>query len=512
MKIKTIEIKNFKRFTDTKIEINNTQVKIVVVVGPNGSGKSSIFDSFEQVGGRQKDGFGEDPIYLRKDQSNDWTVTIDTDNGLFSKQNPSANKHFYIRSSYRYDPDFQMGSIQKKDDLLRDSIRPKKMIELDKRVQDNYERLVGSTVDALYSRKKDALTVEQLREELIGRVRERMLRVFPDLTLEGIGNPLVEGQFFFTKGTSQHFPYKNLSAGEKGAFDILLDLIIKTQEFNDTVVAIDEPELHMHSGLQRTLLREVYELMPDTCQLWVATHSIGFIRGAVELLRLHPNEVVILDFSKIDFDQTQTIKPVVPTVQRIREIFEVAIEDLSNMLVPSKIVICEGSLNAPDDSPKKEFDTKVYNTIFANEDVLFISGQSKTTAQKSAELLLKIIQQSGSIRNIFSIVDRDTLTQTQIDTFQQASPSQKFLSRRTIENYLLDSEIIDKYCDANSIDKAHITSRQTDAINDDAKNIQEAVRLQCGFTDNVDEFKLKLAEYVTSDTQVYSQLKQDITL
>lgn len=512
MKIKTLEIKNFKRFTDTKIEINNTQVKIVVIVGPNGSGKSSVFDSFEQIGGRSKDGHGEDQIYLRKDQNNEWIVTIDTDKGTFSKSSPSLNKHFYLRSSYRYDPDFQMGSIQRKDELLRDSIRPKKMIELDKRVQDNYERLVGSTVDALYSRTRDTLTVEQLREELIGQVRERMLRVFPDLTLEGIGNPLVEGQFFFTKGTSQHFPYKNLSAGEKGAFDILLDLIIKTREFNDTVVAIDEPELHMHSGLQRTLLREVYDLMPDTCQLWVATHSIGFIRGAVELLRSHPNEVVILDFSDVDFDQTQIIQPITPTADRIRKIFEVAIEDLSDMLVPSKIIICEGSVNAPDDSPKKEFDTKVYNTIFANEDVLFISGQSKNTAQKSAELLLKIIQQSGSIRNISSIVDRDTLTQAQIKTFQQASPSQKFLSRRTIENYLLDSEIIDKYCDANGIDKTQVTSRLTDPINDDAKNIQGAVRQQCGFTENVDEFKLKLAEYITPDSQVFNQLKQDIDL
>lgn len=510
MKIKSLEIKNFKRFTDLKVDIGNGQAKIVALVGPNGSGKSSVFDAFEQIGGREKLGFGEDPTYLRKDQSNEWSVVINADIGTFSKGSPSLKQHFYLRSSYRYDPEFQVGSIQKKDELLGDSMRPKKMIELDKRVQDNYERLVGETVNSLYSGTKDTLTVKQLREELIGKVRECMLRVFPDLVLESIGNPLEEGQFYFTKGSSKHFPYKNLSAGEKGAFDILFDLIIKTQEFNNTVIAIDEPELHMHSGLQRKLLKEVYNLMPDSCQLWVATHSIGFIRGSIELLRQHPNDVVVLDFSNIDFDQAQTIIPVVPTAQKIREIFEVAIDDLSNMLVPSKIVICEGSLVAPDNSTKKEFDTKVYNAIFSSEDVLFISGDNKAVAQKAAELLFKIVSQSGSVRGISSIVDRDDLKQEKIDEYKQNSSSQKFLSRRSIENFLLDNEIIDAYCDANGVDKTKITSRLADAVNDDAKQIQSAIMQQCGFSGNVDEFKLKLAAYITQNTQVYPKLKQDI--
>jgi hypothetical protein len=36
-----------------------------------------------------------------------------------------------------------------------------------------------------------------------------------------------------------------LSGGEKAAFDLLLDLVIKRREFNDTVFFIDEPEAHM---------------------------------------------------------------------------------------------------------------------------------------------------------------------------------------------------------------------------------------------------------------------------
>lgn len=346
--------------------------------------------------------------------------------------------------------------------------------------------------------------------ELIGKISNAMKKVFRDLTLEGTGNPLYDGQFYFTKGSSQHFPYKNLSSGEKGAFDILLDLLIKTQDFNKTVIGIDEPELHMHSGLQRSLLKEIYELIPSECQLWLATHSIGFIRGSVELLRQHPGKVVLLDFTSLDFDQPQILKPIVPTPLKIREIFSVAIDDLSDMVVPSRIVICEGSLAVLADAAKKEFDARIYNSIFSTEDVLFISGNSKTTAQKSAELLFKIVAQAGSIRGISSIVDRDDLTLEKIKAFQQTNPSQKFLGRKTIENYLLDSEIIDKYCDLNGLDKTKITSRLIDPINEDAKAKQSAIMQQCGFKGNTDDFKIELAKYITPDTATFTQLKKDI--
>jgi len=512
MRIKSIEIKNFKRFTDLTININDVDAKLVVMLGPNGSGKSSILDAFEQIGGRLKPGYEEDKSYLRKELEKEWDVNIISDLGTFSRASRPAKNLFYLRSSYRFDPDFRIDAIHQKDEIISDSIRPKKMISLDKRVQDNYERLVGTTVDSLYSGSKDSLSVPQLREELIGKVKTRMLRVFPDLVLESIGNPLIDGQFFFTKGVTRHFPYKNLSSGEKGAFDILLDLIVKTQEFNNSTIAIDEPELHMHSALQKALLKEFYELVPDTCQLWVATHSIGFIRGALDLLKSYPNKVVILNFSNIDFDQKQIIIPTSPTVQNIKDMFSVAVDDLSNMLVPARIAICEGSLKAPDNSLKKEFDTNVYNIIFQNEDILFISGDNKTTAQKSAELLFKILSQSGSIRGICSIVDRDDLTKEQVDEYIRKSPSQRILSRKTIENYLLDSEIIDLYCDQLGKEKEKVTSRLRDPDNDDAKGIQSAIMQQCEFPGNVDEFKITLAKYITPGTKIYAILKKDIGL
>jgi len=512
MKIKQIKLTNFKRFTELSLNNIPEESRLVVLIGPNGCGKSSVFDSFEQIGGRSKLNFQQDQAYLRKDPSLEFLAEVKTNCGDFNLQQPPEKKHFYIRSAYRIDPDFQTNQIGKKDDILGDSLRPKRLIDVDKRVQDNYERLVGSTVQGLYSGEKDGLSVSGLREELIGKVGASMKRVFDDLTLEGIGDPFTNGQFYFTKGASKKFPYKNISAGEKGAFDIILDLIIKSQEFNDTVFVIDEPELHMHSRLQQRLLKELFDLVPDNCQLWLATHSIGFIKGAIELRKTNTNHISLFDFDDIDFDQQQTLEPIIPTPDKVRKIFSVALDDLSCMVTPSQIVFCEGSLQSATDTDKREFDSKVYNLIFSDLDILFFSADNKAMARRAATFLTKVVTDSGAIRKIKSLVDRDLLTDDEIQAYKASDPTQKFLSRKTIENFLLDSEIIDKYCSVHGIAKEAITSRLSNPINDDAKAIQGAVMQQCQYAGLIEDFKLELAKQITSETKIYMSLKKDISL
>ena len=62
--------------------------------------------------------------------------------------------------------------------------------------------------------------------------------------MNSISAALDSGAFFFEKGTTKSYHYKNLSGGEKAAFDLLLDVHLKREFFKDAVYCIDEVEAH----------------------------------------------------------------------------------------------------------------------------------------------------------------------------------------------------------------------------------------------------------------------------
>ena len=83
---------------------------------------------------------------------------------------------------------------------------------------------------------------------------------------------------------------------------------------------IDEPELHINTSIQRSLLREINKLVGKNCQIWIATHSIGFLRALQEDLK---DECQIIQFQKgINWASTQqTITPMKKSLSKWKDIF-----------------------------------------------------------------------------------------------------------------------------------------------------------------------------------------------
>ena len=123
---------------------------------------------------------------------------------------------------------------------------------------------------------------------------------------------------------------------------MILDIIVAKEEFNDTVFCIDEPEAHIHTKLQGPLLGQLYKLIPENSQLWIATHSIGMVRKAQDLWREGKNNgkdsVVFLDFGRedLDFDNPETIKPTPPDTNFWERVYEVALGDLAELVITER--------------------------------------------------------------------------------------------------------------------------------------------------------------------------------
>jgi predicted ATP-dependent endonuclease of OLD family len=337
MKVKTLRLKEFKRFDDLTIDLGDTPKRVIALVGPNGCGKSSVFDAFEE---KLKDfrshGYEEHHFFSKAFFYEDTLKknNYDKNQSIFLTTDKSNldRKSFYIRTAYRFTSKFNVQQIAAMPGILDLRDEPISSISIDTRLESNYKRLLGLSYSEFF---KGTKTGDQVRIELIEEVN-LILRNILDVEISDLGNIFEKkGQFYFKKGNAKNFPYANLSSGEKEVIDIILDLLIKRKEYTDTVFCIDEPELHLNTAIQRKLIIEIEKLIPEKCQLWVATHSIGFLRALQEELR---DKSQILDFSEKDyFAGVHTIKPIKTTRKNWQRIFSTALEDLTGLIMENPL-------------------------------------------------------------------------------------------------------------------------------------------------------------------------------
>ena len=327
-----------------------------------------------------------------------------------------------------------------------DEERLRRTIDNDAAVALNYKRLAAQGLEDLYENEDPSTTIGQYRERSIGEIRDAMLRLFPDLVLNSLGNPLLEGTFKFDKGQSKRFRYINLSGGEKAAFDLLLDLITKRREYDNTVFCIDEPEAHMNTRLQGALLEELYLLAGGNSQIWLATHSIGMMRRARDLERQNPRTIFFIDFDGKDFDQAQTLTPINPNRAFWKRALNVALDDLSELVAPKQVVICEGTPNVPGSGRNAGMDAKCYDRIFEAEfpDTRFSSAGDAHSVETDRLALMEAIKALVGGAEVIRVVDRDDRSPEEIAGVVRAG--MKVLSRRNLESYLFDDEVLRALC------------------------------------------------------------------
>ena len=493
MKIKSIKLNDFKRFTDLSIEGLPETAKLVVMIGPNGCGKSSVFDSliFDTRYSRDSeyptDISNESPVmnayYFRNDYPQYYLddpeplpKKIDIDpskkvpmifpddiwdcvNVKFYHK-PESGRRVHVRSTYRsYSPIQFLGTLARtsRGDLRWHLGTYGRAMIIDETFASNFltlsvyqhEKMMLNHPDPYLRpimpehREQAEKSVEllgEISEELHGAIRKMFID--SELVLKYIGAPMSDGLLRFEKEGREQLSYQNLSGGEIAVLDLILDIIIRKVINDETIICIDEPEAHIHTKLQGQFLRVLYDLIPDKSQLWIATHSVGMVREARDLWREYPDSVVFLDFDGHDFDEPVTLTPAEPNPNFWARTYEVALGDLAALVSPQRIVLCESEAQ----DPTKVFDAACYNQIFGDRypDTRFISIGNDKEVEKVDTHLISVIQAIATGTEILRVRDRDDATPQEIE--EDAKKGIRTLLRRNIEGYLLDDEVLTELC------------------------------------------------------------------
>ena len=497
--------------------------------GPNGCGKSSFFEAlhtWHKWTSKKSPTWQED--YHEKvgsPKGRGWTgedLSVEFHDALPD----NSKKIFYVRSAYRNETEFRLSRLQRTDNPL-DEVRVNRMVDNDVAVSRNYQNLASTGLEDLYERGDEKTTFAQYRTKSIGQIKRKLLALFPDLALNGIGNPLRDGTFRFTKGNSRGFLFTNLSGGEKAAFDIILDLVVAKPDYNNTVFCIDEPESHLNARLQADLLSVLDSLLPRNCQLMLATHSIGMMRRARDIEREKPGSVVFLDFGGRDYDQLQVIEPTVPDRKFWRSVHDVALDDLAALVAPNQVVICEGQPNSGRPAPNHDHDAKCYEAIFGLEfpDARFVSMGNDREVMEDRRHLAIALEKLIEGLEVIRLIDRDDRSDVEIDDLENEGV--RVLSKRNLESYLYCDEVLGLLAKSRGkesktttllSEKEKIINKKSTTPRDNLKPVRGEIYnacktllglKQCG--NNAGAFmRITLAPLIQPGTDIYEELKRDI--
>ena len=443
MRFKSATIKDFKRFTDLTVQGIPATARLIMLAGPNGSGKSSLFDalsSWHKLFTRGNPWNDDYHLKVYSQKTPEWNQEqIKVTFHHATPNDPQEKKKLiYTRSAFRNDPEFQTEQLQRVPDPLDES-RVNRMIDNDVAIRRNYQRLVGQLFEIFDA---EPMMTTDFTESLINPIRDPVSRLFPELILNSLANPMEDGTFRFTKKASKGFHYKNLSGGEKAVFDLILDLVVARRAYDNTLFCIDEPEAHMNARVQAELLSVFYDLIPETCQLMLATHSIGMMRRARDIAAKKPGSVVFLDFGGREFDEPVVIEPTVPDRTFWNTTYEVALDDLASLVAPKRVVICEGEPKNSDSGKSYSHDARCYERIFETTfpETQFIPGGNALEVagdKRGIAYALGVLSQGSEV---VKLIDRDS--QSPEESAEISKDGVRVLSRRNLESYLFDDAVL----------------------------------------------------------------------
>ena len=440
MRIKKIELKNFKRFTDLTISELPESAKLVLLIGSNGSGKSSLFDAFDwlsKLTGKKSlpynYGMGINEYYF-KNIKNEIEVSVMLDqsreirtayanSSIIKLEGGDFVNRFIGRSSIRIVP--RITNKANPQSISSDSDSPVSYIENDTRfINDIFQYIQninnsirepvfqGKQVDVLKIFQESIEPLNQSLLNILGGDESTTIQIaeFQDAT------PNEAAKLIFKKGSSK-INYDLLSHGEKQVVILLINFIVRQEYYKDSIIFIDEMDCHLNTSLQSNLLKEIVDKwIPNDSQLWTASHALGFIDYAQ-----NSDNACIMDLDLLDFDHKQEI---IPSSKEKVDVYELAIPKatITNILKNYKLVVVENK------------NDEYFNAALGELGYLFLP------ANNNREVFLTIKNDKDKL----GLRDRDYLRDDELSQIINDFPNLKILPFYTFENLIYHPDNIDE--------------------------------------------------------------------
>jgi len=426
MPIKSFNIANLKKIREASCD---SVPKFMVIAGPNGVGKSTLLYELRRFSDKVKG----------------------TGRILYAGPHRAWRRRT-IKASWLWGPERDFSSI-----LTSESIPGVEGLHLS-----DPARRPDSTDETPGFVKYSLAQIETRRQNVIVSEIDRNDLKYPDGYAADVYKPLKDmiewllPQMRFTgidlrnrdnvrcllrvEGVSEPIDIDDLSSGEKEVIALLMPLIEretnavlrrmekgKSPELEtvpDTVMVIDEPDLHIHSLLQKRMVdymrKRAYE---DNVQFIIATHSPVIINEA------NSEELFVLIERSVAGNGNQLRR--VLTSQEKLDLYKKVCGDVAILTLGRPIVFVEGK--GPEEKRKSPSDQRILELLWENaKEFTFIPMGGREEVEKAAIIINQIITEKLVGLPVFAIVDRD------LEISANASSSILTWEFCTIENALLD--------------------------------------------------------------------------
>ena len=261
---------------------------------------------------------------------------------------------------------------------------------------------------------------------------------------------------------------------------------------------------------------EIEKLIPDNCQLWIATHSIGFLNALQKELS---DKSEIIDFEGDYTSEPVTLIPMVKNRKNWQKIFKTALEDLTGLMAPEVIIYCEGRTDPGNGGEDQGLDAEIYNQIFSERypGALFVSSGGSTEPQRYSEIALIVLNKAFKDVKILLLKDKDihtdgtpTLDSEREEFIQKDPMSRRMLLRKEIENYLYDFEILNKAYGISKEDYHKIIGDINEDVKSKTGELMKFFGIKTGMNGN--QFKIHLSTIISPDMLIYKELEDLIFL